>query len=274
MTLTNTYPQDERSKAKDTPNEVRITKLSKTELYVQCLMRFLYTVTHDKDAVRSIVDAAPILHVSFNAPPTEGTEPQFPTILPMLGTTADDGHTIYLHGSSAARLFRLGTGQDSGLPVCIAATILDGYVLALTPFNHSCNYRSAVVFGYATKVVDADEMMLAMKLITNHIAADRWTNSRTPPTKSELTATGILRVQIDTASVKVRNGGPHDDKKDLKDEATVSRVWTGVVPVHQIMGEPVASPDNMVEQVPASVKSWIEDTNNMRKDHMIESMKD
>ncbi|CAD0112872.1 unnamed protein product [Aureobasidium uvarum] len=252
MSSTNTYPQDEKSKAK----------------------RYAKRVTYDKDAVRNIVDAAPILHVSFNAPPTEDTEPQFPTILPMLGTTADDGHTIYLHGSSAARLLRLGAGQEAELPVCIAATILDGYVLALTPFNHSCNYRSAVVFGYATKVVDADEMMLALKIITDHLVADRWTNSRTPPTKSELTATGILRVQIDTASVKVRNGGPHDDKKDLKDEATTSRVWTGVVPVRQILGEPVANPENKVEQVPASVKSWIEDTNNMRKDHMTESMKE
>ncbi|KAI4730935.1 hypothetical protein E4T49_01328 [Aureobasidium sp. EXF-10728] len=253
MTSSNTYPQDERTNAK----------------------RYAKRVTYDKDAVRSIVDAAPILHVSFNAPPTEGTEPQFPTILPMLGATADDGHIIYLHGSSAARLFRLGAGQeDLKLPVCIAATILDGYVLALTPFNHSCNYRSAVVFGYATKVVDTSEMLRAMELITNHLVADRWTNSRTPPTKSELTATGILRVEIDTASVKVRNGGPHDDKKDLKDEATTSRVWTGVVPVHQVMGEPVASPENMVKQAPASVKSWIEDTNSMRKDHMTESMKD
>lgn len=237
-------------------------------------------MTYDKDTVRNIVETAPILHVSFNAPHSESAEPQFPTILPMLGamsskTTTDDEDVIYLHGSSAARLFRLGAGQqEPGIPVCIAATILDGYVLALTPFNHSCNYRSAVVFGYATKVTDTNEMTHAMELITNHLVTDRWTNSRTPPTKSELTATGILRVQIDTASVKVRNGGPHDDKKDLKDDTTTSRVWTGVVPVHQIMGEPVASSDNVVKQVPASITTWIEDTNNLRKDHMIESMKE
>ncbi|KAH0197392.1 hypothetical protein KCU99_g8666, partial [Aureobasidium melanogenum] len=167
-----------RARQKDTPNEV----------------------TYDKDAVRNIVDAAPILHVSFNAPSTEDTEPQFPTILPMLGamsseTLTDDEQVVYLHGSSAARLFHLGAGQrEIGIPVCIAATLLDGYVLALTPFNHSCNYRSVVVFGYATKVTGTDEMMHAMKPITNHLITDRWTNSRTPPTKSELIATGILRV--------------------------------------------------------------------------------
>jgi hypothetical protein len=32
-------------------------------------------------------------------------------------------------------------------PVCVAATLFDGVVLALTPFNHSCNFRSAVVHG-------------------------------------------------------------------------------------------------------------------------------
>ncbi|KAG9823597.1 hypothetical protein KCU77_g15590, partial [Aureobasidium melanogenum] len=100
MTLTDAYPQDEKSKAK----------------------RYAKRVTYDKDAVRNIVDAAPILHVSFNAPSTEDTEPQFPTILPMLGamssgTFTDDEQVIYLHGSSAARLFRLGAGQrEIGIP--------------------------------------------------------------------------------------------------------------------------------------------------------------
>ncbi|KAI4745193.1 hypothetical protein E4T50_04432 [Aureobasidium sp. EXF-12298] len=213
MTLTDRHPQDEKNKAKRYAKRgVNRSKRSRR-------------VTYEKDVVRNIVDAAPILHVSFNAPSTEDTEPQFPTILPMLGamssgTFTDDEQVIYLHGSSAARLFRLGAGQrEIGIPIA-------------------------------------------------------WTNSRTPPTKSELIATDILRVQIDTASVKVRNGGPHDDKKDLKDDAITSRVWTGVVPVHQIIGEPVASPDNVVRQVPASITNWIEDTNKMRKDQLIESTKE
>ncbi|OBW66605.1 MAG: Isocitrate dehydrogenase [NADP] [Aureobasidium pullulans] len=256
MSFTNDYPKDQRSKAG----------------------RYAKRVTYDKDAVRKIVDAAPILHVSFNAPMSESMDAQFPTILPMLGamaSSAEDDQVVYLHGSSAARLFRLDSGQeDPGLPVCIAATLLDGYVLALTPFNHSCNYRSAVVFGHATKVTNTDETMRAMELITNHLITDRWTNSRTLPTRSELTATGILKVRIETASVKVRNGGPHDDRKDLKDDATTSRVWTGVVPVQQVLGEAIASPENLVKQIPGSVTSWIEDTNSMRKDDMLKSMKE
>jgi nitroimidazol reductase NimA-like FMN-containing flavoprotein (pyridoxamine 5'-phosphate oxidase superfamily) len=34
----------------------------------------------------------------------------------------------------------------------VSATFLDGLVLSLTPFHNSCNYRSAVVFGFASVV--------------------------------------------------------------------------------------------------------------------------
>lgn len=189
------------------------------------------------------------------------------------GPSEGDEQVVFLHGSSAARLFRLSAGQEeSGLPVCIAATLLDGYVLALKSFNHSCNYRSAVIFGHATMVTNTDEMPHAIELITNHLITDCWDNSRTPPTKAELTATGILKVRIETASVKVRNGGPHDDKKDLKDGVIRARVWTGTVPVYHVLGEPVASPENEVKQIPTSVSAWIGNTNNTRRDQTLRSM--
>jgi len=40
---------------------------------------------------------------------------------------------------------------------------MDGLVLALAPFHNSCNYRSAVAYGYATLVDDADEALYAME---------------------------------------------------------------------------------------------------------------
>ena len=54
---------------------------------------------------------------------------------------------LYLHGYISSRLMRLGAAQDGeeeGLPLTIAATHLDGLVLALTPNHHSYNYRSAM----------------------------------------------------------------------------------------------------------------------------------
>ncbi len=50
-------------------------------------------------------------------------------------------------------------GSADGLPVCIAASHVDGIVLALTPNSHSYNYRSAILFGHATIVEDPQEKL-------------------------------------------------------------------------------------------------------------------
>lgn len=116
------------------------------------------------------------------------------------------------------------------MPVCVAATMMDGIVLAMTLFNHSCDYRSAVVHGFANVVTDEAEKFYAMELITNNMVPDRWSNTRVPPTKAEIQSTGILRIGISSASAKVHTGGPSADRKDLKNEEVKKRVWTGVVP--------------------------------------------
>lgn len=83
-----------------------------------------------------------------------------------------------------------------------------------------------------------------MTKITNNLLPQRWEKSRSPPTAAELKSTSILRVKIASASAKVRTGGPHDDRKDLKDEGLRKGVWTGVLPVWLQWGEPVAGQDN------------------------------
>lgn len=151
--------------------------------------------------------------------------------------------------------------ENTGTPVCMAVTHMDGIVLALTPFHHSCNYRSAVVHGYAHIVTDPGERLYAMAVITNNVLANRWANSRTPPTNAELTSTGILRVEIASASAKVRVGGPGDDRHDLKDENVIGNVWTGVVPAYLQYGEPVPSDYNKVSKVPWYLGDWIQEQN-------------
>ncbi len=78
------------------------------------------------------------------------------------------------------------TDEEEGLPLTVAATHLDGLVLALTPNHHSYNYRSAILHGYAKPVVDEGEKMWAMEKITNGVVDERWENSRIPPTKTEV----------------------------------------------------------------------------------------
>jgi len=137
-------------------------------------------------------------------------------MIPMLGFMASfsspdapisEPLDLYLHGYISSRLMRLSktspTDEEEGLPLTVAATHLDGLVLALTPNHHSYNYRSAILHGYATPVEDADEKLWAMEKITNGVVDDRWANSRIPPTKTEMTSTQILRVRVVDASAKV-----------------------------------------------------------------------
>jgi len=247
---------------------------------------------YDYETIHQIVEDAPVLHVSF--PPT-GDDP-FPAVLPMLGCTGDfeasekpkenttsstapgsfpdddemqeedlsaGPRVIYLHGSATARLFK--SPEQDKIPVCVAATTMQGVVLALTAFHNSCNYASAVVHGYASVVTSEAERMYALTRITDNLVPNRWARSRNPPTKAEMTSTGVLKVEIVSASAKVRVGGPSDDRHDLKNEEVVGNVWTGVVPCWTQFGEPVASDYNKVQKLPSYLRNWIDSENDKGK---------
>jgi hypothetical protein len=146
--------------------------------------------------------------------------------------------------------------EPGSLPITVAATHLDGLVLALTPNSHSYNYRSAVLFGHASLVTDPAEKLYAMELITESVVPGRWAHSRVPPNAAEMQSTSILRVKIATGSAKIRSGGPHDERGDLEDEEIKRRVWTGVVPVWSVLGEPVPGGYNQVAEVPEYLEGW------------------
>ncbi|KAI4172994.1 MAG: hypothetical protein LQ348_006657 [Seirophora lacunosa] len=232
---------------------------------------------YDYQTVNTIVDETPILHVSFAPSRTDDDDsPPFPVILPMVGCTSSypdpalpdksDSRILYLHGSATSRLIRLApTSNDSdtpnsGIPVCVAATQLDGIVLALTPHHHSCNYRSAVVFGHAHLVTDPAERLHALQLVTNTLVPSRWENTRYP-NATELQSTGVLRVEIASASAKIRTGSTGEDRGDLKDEGLRRSVWSGVVPAHIEFGEPVAAPTDLRGEVPGYLEGWIRGRN-------------
>ena len=105
---------------------------------------------------------------------------------------------------------------EPGLPLCVAATKVDGFVLTLTPNSHNYNYRSAVLQGHAAIVEDVDEKIWAMKLITNSVVPERYENTRVPPDGAEMQSTRILKMRISSASGKVREGVPEDERKDMK----------------------------------------------------------
>jgi nitroimidazol reductase NimA-like FMN-containing flavoprotein (pyridoxamine 5'-phosphate oxidase superfamily) len=224
------------------------------------------TATYDVDFIHSTINSTPVLHVSFV--PDHST--LLPVILPMIGqmgkydangTDPDAVWTCYLHGYVSSRLMKTADDSvqsgDLGIPICVAATKVDGFVLTLTPNSHNYNYRSAVLHGHAT-VVDTDEEKLwAMRLITNSVVPDRWENSRIPPDGAEMQSTRILKVHITAASGKVREGVPNDEKKDLKREDVLNKVWTGVIPVYETYGEPQPGPYNRVKELPEHVEGFV-----------------
>lgn len=180
---------------------------------------------------------------------------------------ADGSRSVYLHGYISSRILRLSrdatetnTGEPSGIPVCVSATLMDGIVLALTPNHHSCNYRSAVVFGNAHVVTDEPERLWAMELITNNLVPERWQHTRYP-SNTELISTGILRVDIHSASAKVRKGTTGEARGDLKDEEMRKGVWAGVVPSRMVYGEPIPAPTNLFPGTPDYIADWVDEWN-------------
>src|ERR687884_370998 len=112
---------------------------------------------YERDAVDAILDEALVCHVGFVV---DGQPFVIPTI------HARDGDTLYLHGSPGSRMLR--TLKD-GVDVCVTATLLDGLVLARSLYNHSMNYRSAVVLGRAHEVTDRTEKLRAMERVVEHV---------------------------------------------------------------------------------------------------------
>lgn len=194
----------------------------------------------DRGALHALLADALVAHVGVVVddhpvvlPAAYGYDPDGP----------DDGGSLYLHGSVAARWLQAGAGTD----VCVTITELDGLVAARSGFNHSMNYRSGVVIGRARVVEDDAERARALDLIVDQMIAGRSATLRTP-TRKELAATIVLAVPLREASLKVSEGDPEDEPEDV-----AAGVWAGIVPVHRVLGEAVTSADAVGLAVPAHV---------------------
>ena len=180
---------------------------------------------YDRDVVNQIIDATPLCHVSYII---DGR----PYVTPTLQWR--EGDTIYWHGSSASRFLRQIVGKD----VCMAITHFDGLVLARSAFHHSINYRSVMLFGEATKIEDSEKNGLLHNFVENLIPG-RWENLR-QMTDQEAKATTVFSMPIDEGSAKVRSGPPVDDDDDYS-----LPIWAGVLPLSQVLQEPVPDPKNL-----------------------------
>ncbi|KAK7183916.1 hypothetical protein DPSP01_011827 [Paraphaeosphaeria sporulosa] len=232
--------------------------------------RYKHQATYDVDTIHAIVNSTPVLHVSF----VPDTSVPVPVVLPMIGQIghypSDSESHCYLHGYVSSRLMNLAASPP-GIPLCVAATKVDGFVLTLTPNTHNYNYRSAILHGHGTVVSSDEEKLWAMQLVTNSVVPERYENSRVPPDNAEMQSTQILKMRIESASGKVREGVPEDERKDMKRDDVLDSVWTGVIPVYEKLGEPVGGPYNRVKEVPEHVRRFVDGENARRWTYAVEA---
>ncbi len=197
-------------------------------------------VGYDREAVHRVLDEAVVCHVGFAL---EGE----PVVLPQLHVRVED--RLYLHGSTGARA--LLRARDTGLPVCVTVTLLDGLVLARSAFHHSVNYRCVVAHGLAEVVDDAQEKAAALSALVEAVAPGRSSGTR-PASRKELAATTVLRLALREVSLKVRSGPPGDDPEDLD-----LPHWAGVLPLTTSAGTPEPDPAaRRPVDVPEHVVGW------------------
>lgn len=198
------------------------------------IRRIAENADYDRSTLHAVLDAAYVCHVAFAD--NKGTH-CIPT------ACWREGEHLYIHGSNGGRLIKL---LAKGTQACVTVTHIDGLVLARSAFNHSMNYRSAVVYGQFEKVEDK---AAALDAFMRHLAPGREQQAR-PGNSKELAATTVMRISLAEAACKVRSGGPKDDAEDLH-----LPVWAGVLPLLSQCMVPVPDPLCSVP-APDYVRRW------------------
>ncbi len=174
---------------------------------------------YDEQSVHSILDEGYIGHIAFEYEDT-------PQIIPIYYIR--DGHSILIHGSRKARIFR---HLAKGAPLSFAVTHLDALVLARSAFHHSMNYRSVIIHSRAAPL-EGGEKARALDLFVERLEKGRASKARRT-NASEDKATMVLAIPIENVSAKQRSGGPVDDKDDMSLD-----IWAGIIPLTLQHGKP------------------------------------
>lgn len=174
---------------------------------------------YDKSTVHQILDAGLVASVAF-------VQAGAPIVVPMI--YGRESETLFLHGARKARIIRLLEETERA---CINVTLLDGIVVARSTFNSSMNYRSVTLFGRPQLLEDEQEKLHGMKVISEHTIPGRWAEVRDSHER-EVKMTGVIALQIDTASAKISSGMPDDEDEDYN-----IPIWAGVLPITSKIGQ-------------------------------------
>lgn len=191
---------------------------------------------YDSTTLKAILDDAYLCHIAFGD--SHGTH-CIPT-----ACWRQDEH-LYIHGSNGSRMIKRLMENEC----CVTITHLDGLVMARSAFNHSMNYRSAVIYGRFEIVADETAKRASLEAFMEKLAPGRQAEVR-PGSDKEYAATTVLRIGLAEAACKMRTGGPNDDEEDMS-----WPVWAGVLPFERTRLAPVMHEACNVA-APAYVLAW------------------
>ncbi|MCH8073116.1 MAG: pyridoxamine 5'-phosphate oxidase family protein [Proteobacteria bacterium] len=188
---------------------------------------------YDRETVHRVLDAGLVAQVAF-------VQDNAPVVVPMI--YGRDGDTVYLHGARKARVIRLLTETEQA---CLNVTLLDGIVLARSAFNSSMQYRSVTVFGTPRLVQGSAAKLRAMRIISEQLMPGRWDELREAHNR-EVRMTGVIALEIETASAKISDNGVEDEDDDYE-----IPVWAGVLPITLSFGS-LVNDDRLIPGVEPS----------------------
>lgn len=183
---------------------------------INLVKRGAHKASYNKEEIYNILDSSLICTVAFTVNNRSVTQPI------NFGRTGD---TLFLHGSLKNRMTNaiIKAGET-----CITVFHLDSMKLTRSAFHHSVNFRSAVIFGKVRDLKSKEEKIEGLKSIINHFVPDRWEHCRFP-TDNELKATKVIAIDIETASAKIANSPPTDNKEDYDLD-----FWSGEIPIKTV----------------------------------------
>lgn len=174
-----------------------------------------------------------VAHVAF-------VQDGMPVVVPMI--YGREGETLYLHGARKARVIRLLEKTDCA---CVNVTLLDGIVIARSTFNSSMNYRSATLFGKPELLETREQKLHGLKMVSEHTIPGRWAEVRHSHER-EIKQTGVIAMQIESASAKIATGMPDDEDEDYD-----IPIWAGVLPLTSQLGQLQADDRNLPDVTPS-----------------------
>jgi uncharacterized protein len=175
--------------------------------------------TYDVAAVHALLDAALFCHIAYVV---DGQPYCTPTLF------WRRGNNVIWHGSAGSRMLR---EQVKHIDVCLTVTFLDSIVLTRGAFHHAVNYRSAMLFGRASLIEDAEEKLFESRQLIENFLPGR-SDLVVPPTPLELKQASFLKMPIDQAAAKIRNYPASHGTATHRNHP----VWAGEIPIETRIG--------------------------------------